>query len=437
MLRILTCAALLLTSTAHADALLDEARQLLDARAGEQAYQLLAPQEDTRAGEVEYDYLLGLAALQSNRTTRAVFALERVLSVQPDHSQARAELARAYFLIGENQAAHHEFSQVLRQDPPETVRNSIARYLNVLEQRFDAQLDQLSGYLELGVGHDSNVNSATSDSQVAIPALGNLVFTLDPGGLEQSDSFASVRGGLNYRRQLRPDLQAFVGGNVEDRRNADYDRFNIGTADAHAGLRLQSGRERYIAALQTQGLWLDGERYRTLAGLNLQWEHIFDARNQGSLFMQYAAQHYPEQQTRDVNTTMIGAAWVHALKQTTAPVVFYSSLFGGTDDEQDGNYRHIGRDFWGLRLGVNYALSQKIGFNLLGSYQAASYGADDPLFLRTRRDDLYDASLTATYKATKDWSWRAQLRHSKNDSNIPITQYERTQMMLSLRRDFR
>lgn len=436
-LQVMACSAVLMSTAARADAVLDEARRLLDGKAPEPAYQLLAPLEDERAGDLDYDYLLGLAALDSGRTTLAVFALERVLSQQPGHSQARTGLARAYFLIGENQAAHHEFTQVLRQEPPEEVRNSIARYLNVLEQRFDSQTDQLSGYVELAIGRDSNVNSATSDNQVAIPALGNLVFTLDPSGLEQDDTFGSLRGGLNYRRQIRHDLQAFVGGNMESRRNADQTRFDLGTADAHAGLRLQSGRDRYSAALQGQGLWLDGERYRTLAGLNLQWEHTFDARNQGSLFMQYATLHYPDQATRDVNTSMLGAAWVHALKQTTAPVVFYSSLFGGTDDEQDGSYRHLGRDFWGLRLGINYALSQKLGLNLLGSYQDATYGADDPLFLKTREDRLYDISATASYKVDPAWSWRAQLRHTRNDSNIPITQYERTQMMLSLRRDFR
>jgi len=435
--RALACAALVLTGPVHADATLDEARRLLDGKAAEQAYQLLAPLEDTRAGDPEYDYLLGVAALNAGRPKLAVFALERVLSVQPGHTQARAELAKAYFQMGENQAAHHEFNQVLRQDPPEAVRDSIARYLNVLEQRFDTQRDQFSGYLEVGAGYDSNINSATSDNQVAIPALGNLVFTLDASGLEKSDSFSTLRGGLNYRRQVRSDLQAFAGGNLDLRHNFAKTGYDTGIADVHAGLRLQRHKNRYTGAVQAQGYWLDGEHYRNLLGLNLQWEHTFDARNQGSLFAQYATLRYPDQKIRDANQAIVGAAWVHALAQTTAPVVFYTSLFGGMDDEQAANYAHFGRDFLGLRLGINYAINQKTGLNVLGSYQQARHGGKDPIFLKTREDTLYDLSATVNYRVDAAWSLRGQLRHTRNDSNIPITDYQRNQFMLSARYDFR
>lgn len=433
----LACTALLFSVTAQADATLDEARRLLDGKAAEQAYQLLAPLEDSRAGNPEYDYLLGVAALNAGRPKLAVFAFERVLSVQPGHTQARAELAKAYFLMGENQAAHHEFNQVLRQNPPEAVRDSIARYLNVLEQRFDTQRDQLSGYVELSAGYDSNVNSATSDNQVAIPALGNLVFTLDAGGLEQSDSFSTLRGGLNYRREVRHDLQAFAGGNVDMRHNFAKTRFDTNIVDLHAGLRLQRHKNRYTGAVQGQGYWLDGEHYRNLLGLNLQWEHTFDARNQGSLFAQYATLRYPDQKIRDTNQAIVGAAWVHALAQTTAPVVFYTSVFGGMDDEQAADYAHFGRNFLGLRLGVNYALNQKTALNLLGSYQQARHGGKDPIFLKKREDTLYDLSATVTYRMDAAWSLRGQLRHTRNDSNIPITDYQRNQFMASLRYDFR
>lgn len=82
----LACTALLFSVTAQADATLDEARRLLDGKAAEQAYQLLAPLEDSRAGNPEYDYLLGVAALNAGRPKLAVFAFERVLSVQPGHT---------------------------------------------------------------------------------------------------------------------------------------------------------------------------------------------------------------------------------------------------------------------------------------------------------------------------------------------------------------
>src|SRR5258706_205275 len=85
----------LLQSLAFADEVTDRARRLLQEKNPQAAYQLLQPLESQRAGDPEYDYLLGIAALDSGERERAVFALERVLAVNPNHAQARAEIARA------------------------------------------------------------------------------------------------------------------------------------------------------------------------------------------------------------------------------------------------------------------------------------------------------------------------------------------------------
>ena len=84
------------TFSALADALTDQAKRLLAQKQPKQAYDLLLPQEAARAGDPEFDYLLGVAALDSGDRERAVFALERVLAVQPNNHLARAEIARAY-----------------------------------------------------------------------------------------------------------------------------------------------------------------------------------------------------------------------------------------------------------------------------------------------------------------------------------------------------
>src|SRR2546425_555431 len=97
---------LLLQSLAFADQITDRARLLLQEKNPQAAYRLLEPLESQRAGDPEYDYLLGIAALDSGERERAVFALERVLAVNPNHAQARAEIARAYFEMGERSEEH-------------------------------------------------------------------------------------------------------------------------------------------------------------------------------------------------------------------------------------------------------------------------------------------------------------------------------------------
>ncbi|HEY4637474.1 MAG TPA: hypothetical protein VIH23_04345, partial [Burkholderiales bacterium] len=79
----LLCASL----AALADAVTDRARALLQRNDAQAAYKLLLPLEPQRAGDPEYDYLLGIAALDAGEPERAVFALERVLALQPDNLQ--------------------------------------------------------------------------------------------------------------------------------------------------------------------------------------------------------------------------------------------------------------------------------------------------------------------------------------------------------------
>ena len=116
------------------DATLVQAKQLMDKRDAAGAYKLLKPLEDERAGQPDFDYLLGIAALDVGRNTEAVFALERVLAVNPDHVQARAEIARAYSQLGEMETARREFETLRKQPMPPEAAATIQKYIDAIEQ---------------------------------------------------------------------------------------------------------------------------------------------------------------------------------------------------------------------------------------------------------------------------------------------------------------
>ena len=79
------------TAFAQQDATLARAKQLIDSKQPQAAFDLLDPLEQTRAGDPDFDYLLGVAAIDAGKLTRGVFALERVLAVNPNNAQARAK----------------------------------------------------------------------------------------------------------------------------------------------------------------------------------------------------------------------------------------------------------------------------------------------------------------------------------------------------------
>ena len=73
---------------------LNVTRQLvLDGRY-ESAYAELTPLVAEQAGAIAFDYLYGVAALETGRAVEAILAFERVLDQEPDNVEARA-LSRA------------------------------------------------------------------------------------------------------------------------------------------------------------------------------------------------------------------------------------------------------------------------------------------------------------------------------------------------------
>ena len=118
-----------MTLSPSQSALINHAKRLLEQRRAAQAYEALMPLESACAGDPVFDYLFGIAAVDAGVPERAVFAFERVLALRPDDHLARAEIARAFLLLGERDAARREFEIVRRQRIPAAVKAVIDQYL--------------------------------------------------------------------------------------------------------------------------------------------------------------------------------------------------------------------------------------------------------------------------------------------------------------------
>ena len=183
----------LISQNIHAeqDAVLIQAQSLIRQADYKKAYQLLEPLEDARAGDMQYDYLFGVAGVESGNVTRGAFALERVLAVEPNHQDARAEMAKAHFLLGEKEAAKQEFNYVLGLEPDAKTKLSIEKLLTAIEKT-EGTTTTFAAYLDLGLGWDSNVSSAPSISSISVPLFGGLAFALGKDAQEKSDNFMNL-----------------------------------------------------------------------------------------------------------------------------------------------------------------------------------------------------------------------------------------------------
>ncbi|MBT7950608.1 MAG: DUF560 domain-containing protein [Gammaproteobacteria bacterium] len=427
----------LFLSLAEASELLDKAEQLINQQKPNEAYELLFAEYEQHAGTPRFDLLLGIAALNAGEPTQSVFALERVLAVEPQNARARAELARAYFEMGENEAARDEFNEVKNKGLPESIAGSIDKYLSAIDSRMGAQRTRIDSFISGTLGYDSNVNSATDTSTVAIPAFGNLQFTLDNTGRELDSGFFSLGAGTFFSTPFmdKDNLRIFGGLNLNERITFNESDFRTRSLNAQAGLRYQQGKNAFVGSLNGQKYYLDGDSNRDLFGANAQWLHAASERTQYSVFASMATQRFPDQRSRNVNQYSGGVGIVHAFAREGEPVL-YASLSGGTDKEQRAARTDIGKNFLNLRVGGQYTLNEKMVLQASASYQYSKYGGDDPLFLKERSDDFFILRTGLVYTLVKGWTVRPEIQYSNNSSNIVINDFDRWQTFVTVRNQF-
>jgi hypothetical protein len=290
-------------------------------------------------------------------------------------------------------------------------------------------------YIEATGGWDSNVNSATSKSTIAIPAFGGTIATLNPLGVRESSWFGGLGAGVSLSHGLSDEWYVIGAASYTGKYNFDIDGFDTGQVDGSAGVRWASGNHQVLAIGQLQRFWSDYETYRDSAGGTVQWLYNFTPSQQFTVFAQYASLNYPTQGPRDANRYIGGVGYSQAFAAQYSPVVFVS-VYGGEERQKDNAFPWLGHKPLGFRLGGQLSLSDRAQLFGSASYEHREYNGADTLFLVTRRDDQVDARLGLAYLVAPSWTLTPQVAYTYNFSNIKLYEYERAIASVSVRRDF-
>ncbi|MDB5145954.1 MAG: hypothetical protein JWQ66_4669 [Mucilaginibacter sp.] len=436
---VFACALFFMVAAHAQDATLARAKTLLDAKKAPEAFALLDPLEDARAGDPDFDYLLGIASIDSGHLTRGVFALERVIAVKPNFPEARAEIARAYFLMGENRAAREEFEAVKASNPPPTVISNVNQFLDALQARESGRnVTGISGYIEMGLGYDTNANAATTAGAFAIPAFGGTVFTNSTNGQQTHAWFASVGGGVSGRYRIDSEWALIGSATISERYNNKYDQFDTGYLTADGGVSWKRERNEIVGLLQTQESRVDNNVFRRANGGTLQYRYSLNDTSEMSVYGQHSRQVYPGQRQRDTLRDVLGVAYAKTFEVKLAPTL-YGGVYGGQEVEtqQNQGFGNFGNRLNGLRLGGQISITPKLSAFINGSYEDRVYRGPDPLFVDTRHDKQSDVRIGANYVVGRNLTITPSAAWTDNRSNIIIYDYSRWITMVNLRYDFR
>ncbi|MBA3595445.1 MAG: DUF560 domain-containing protein [Polaromonas sp.] len=410
-----------------------ESLLLVEQGKAQQAFDRLAAVEPERAGDPDFDTVLGIAANETGQFTRAVFALERVLTVQPANSRARAELGRALFSLGDNQAARQVLQETKRDGIPPEAARKIDEFLQAIDRNEEAARSSIRGYLEAGIGRDSNINSGPTNANVAVPALGGLVLTLGPTSVKLKDTFYSVGAGISGRYVVDPRLSLIAGVSGGYRFNNDYNDFDTRQFDLNVGASYKVDKNEYTVAAQAGAFAADNHPVRNQWGVVGEWTHRPDAASQWTTYLQLSTLRYPGQTLRDADRYVIGTSYATAFR---SGLLAFGGVYAGTENERSAGVPHLGHRLAGLRAGLQQSVNADVDVFANMGYEVRRYGGVDPLFLVTRRDQQTSLNLGLTWVPVVNWRITPQLSLLKTNSNIAISEFSKQVLSVTVRRDF-
>ena len=398
------------------------------------AYSYAQTYRAEQEGDPAFDYYYGVAAIDTGNISQGVFALERVLATQPDNHAARLELARAYFILEEYARAREEFEVILALQPPPSVVSKIDRFLNAIRRKEGRYRTTGTGFIQLGLGNDTNVNSGPND-----PQIGNLVLSDD--SVETEDAYYSLLASGDINTPLSANVTLFGSLSADAKAHAEEDQFDNHTLGARGGFNMRRGQNHFAVDLQYQSFVFDGDDLRDLISLNGSWRQRSSTRSQFSLFTQLSALEYPDQEVRDSALFIVGGGYSQQFSGSWAPVLF-ASAYGGSEDPDDSSEdagRVADRDLIGARVGAQVNVSRRSTLLVSVNMQNSDY-AEPPIpglgSSSDRSDEYVGVDANWTWLWNRTFSVRAQFSHASNDSNDDLNKFERTIAELAVRAEF-
>ena len=122
-------------------------KELIATNRYQEAYTLAIQLRDELEGEPEFDFLLGLAAIETGRPNEAVFALERIAYTYPDQQRVKLELARALYLMNDLAGTRAMFNEVLATIPADNTIANIQVFIDLIDEREKSISGSFSWYL--------------------------------------------------------------------------------------------------------------------------------------------------------------------------------------------------------------------------------------------------------------------------------------------------
>ena len=416
-----------------------DVQALIDGGRYEEAIVALRPLLGQERVEGNVLFLYGLASLEASQRpgregderelllNEAIAAFHAMLVEAPGLVRVRLELARAFYLKGEDELATHHFEAVLAGGVPEAVALNVQRFLDEIRSR-----GRWSFNLGAALAPDTNIGAGSDERTIYIFGL---PFERDAAQLTTSGIGAAFWGGAEYQVPLREALRLRAGGEAARREyeGSQFDQLYLGT---HLG-------PRWLMDQSTEGSLLASARQRWIGtapdnrefGTRLEVARRISPRVTVSGRASWHDRRYRTRNYLDgpVMDASLRGFWV------VTPTV-RADLSAGYGRERPQNLRERNRSRW---LGAGVTVILPLGFTVGTGGEVRWTDFEDEWFPHTppgekRADRTRSVHLSVHNRAFTLMGFSPELVavYEERDTNAQLYDYDRTRGELRFVRQF-
>ena len=403
-------------------------RSLIDGGRYDEALRILRPLQQESGTDLSLLFLLGLAGTGASQNPQltseerealldeAIVAFRAMLIERPDLVRVRLELARAFFLKGEDDLSRRHFEHVLAGDPPEPVVANVRSFLAQIRAR-----RRWSLHAGFALAPDTNIGGTSDERFIDI---GGLPFRRDAEELTTSGIGLAAWTSGEYQLPLNERLRLRGGGNLwrRDYAGSQFDRMIL---SGHVGPRWFVGANSEISVLATvQRNWFGDVPDLDALGGRIEAGRRFTRRLTGYVQVSWQDRQHRTRTYLDgpVADASLNGSWV-----VTPTMRANAGLGWGRERPDLERWRHERR--W-LRAGVEVALPR--GYTLGASGELRSTDYEGNWFPNTRgepREDRTRSIRLSLHNRALSWngfSPQLSVVHEVRDTNAQLYDYTRT-----------
>jgi len=390
-------------------------------------------------------------------------ALERVEAVSPQYGEVRLWLGIAYFQSGDSVRSKKAFEGLLKQPKLSQQSKSTAdQYIAAIKQQDDAKaLEEkkakqpyLIGMLELGLGSDSNITSGPKNYVDAYTTSFSVAPTppLPPSNV--SARFSQLNGSIEGRIPFASaGTYAFASFDSSNRVYSKQSMMNSHANSVKGGINVQSGMNTYRFDVFKR----DYRQLGTSASLGYTANSTQNSVSSDARFglterdylgvsLQYNMPRYPTTDTQDTNQVILGTNYTHVYAAAGSPMIYLAATH--TRDKAIKTSMQMNDNVTPTDVSRNtnavifYTQYSPVPSADITAMWMLSMRRDSKPYSRSNlvelgSDDMQVAMLGVNWRPATNWLVKPQLMHISNKSNIALYAFQKTEVSVSVKREFK